>query len=596
MAAKDIEAGRAHVLVAIRDRFSQGLKSMENKMKALGAKTAAIGGAIFGAAAAAGSVMGFAMGKFVGVGSELNDMAAKTGASVEMLSEIGFAAEMTGASLEDVQKAFVAMAKNGRSATDFDLIAREIAAIEDPALRAQRAIEEWGRTGYNLLPLVDDLQTLRAEARRLGVSMTGEQAAAADELGDAWDSLKKSSLGIANALMAKLAPTITAIIEKTVEIVAVVRKWIDENGAAIVPIAKIIAGVGAFGLALVGIGGALAVGATALGGLTAAVSAILSPIGILFGALVAVAAVAWRFRDQIATVAAQVLESMRAWVPGLASIKQVFVDAFGGIYDAILGGRLDLAFAITMAKIRKAVLIGWSYIESFWNKSLLAIGVAWDSLVYGITSAFSKASAMIVDGVVFLYEKFLWLQTSIAGVVGDVSLAASATAAKKELEEYKQILNETRRAQQTLADQKLASSLAGRFDGEAKAEDKRSEEILALDKKIKEMEAAARKAREAAGNTALTDEAAEALSELDYAIETAKRDKERSLLDFGKHGFNLERFATNPNGVAGTFSAFGAIALGGARNSAADKTATNTARLVALTQRLVDRKGLAFRQ
>ena len=65
----------------------------------------------------------------------------------------------------------------------FELIGKRIAGIEDSMVRAGIALELFGRSGTMLLPMLGDLSSLRAEARRLGQTISTEDAEAADTFG-----------------------------------------------------------------------------------------------------------------------------------------------------------------------------------------------------------------------------------------------------------------------------------------------------------------------------------------------------------------------------------------------------------------------------
>src|SRR5690606_36333090 len=75
----------------------------------------------------------------------------------------------------------------------FKLLAERISQIEDPTLKAALAMGIFGRSGTQLLPLFASgargIEMLQAEARRLGLTMSGEDAKAAEEFSDALDRL-----------------------------------------------------------------------------------------------------------------------------------------------------------------------------------------------------------------------------------------------------------------------------------------------------------------------------------------------------------------------------------------------------------------------
>ena len=91
----------------------------------------------------------------------------------------------------------------------------------------------FGKSGANLLPMLADLGALRAEARRLGVVMTGGQAQAADALGDAFDRVKTTLGAVATAVGTALAPVLTDLAGRVTGFLIGVREWIAANQGAI---------------------------------------------------------------------------------------------------------------------------------------------------------------------------------------------------------------------------------------------------------------------------------------------------------------------------------------------------------------------------
>jgi hypothetical protein len=188
MSRSDIRAGSAFVELLLKGegKFASGLRAAGQKLASF-----AKGAAVAGAAVAAAAVGGVAVGlkQFISMGSALDDMSQRTGMSVESLSELKHAAEQSGASLTDIEAAARNMAKKGLDVSKFDQYAASIAAIEDPTKRAEKAMEIWGKSGTKLLPMVNDLQALRQEARDMGLVMSGEAAGSAARLGDMFDKL-----------------------------------------------------------------------------------------------------------------------------------------------------------------------------------------------------------------------------------------------------------------------------------------------------------------------------------------------------------------------------------------------------------------------
>ncbi len=185
MSKSDIKAGRASVELLLKDdRFRKGLAAAKAKLATF-AKGVAMAGAAMATAGAAVAVAG--VRAFMSMGDQLDKMSQRLGTTVADLSQLKHAAEQSGASIEDVERALRFAQKNGIAATEFDKLAADLAAIEDPTLRAREAMRLFGeKSGPKLLPMLGNLQELRAEADRLGLTMSTKAAQGAAMLGDAF--------------------------------------------------------------------------------------------------------------------------------------------------------------------------------------------------------------------------------------------------------------------------------------------------------------------------------------------------------------------------------------------------------------------------
>lgn len=209
----DIEAGKAFVTLYVKNSaLTKGLAAISSAVKGVGSTIMGIGAGIAVAGASAAAALGGAVAVFASMGSELADVAARTGETVGSLAELKFAAEQTGAELSDVELAIKTMQRKGIAGT-FDEIAAKIAAIEDPAKRTQMAIENWGKAGTKLLPMVDGLQDMRAQARGLGLVPTEQAVRDADTIGDLFDQIKSVGKAAMFEIGAAVAPIVIPALE-----------------------------------------------------------------------------------------------------------------------------------------------------------------------------------------------------------------------------------------------------------------------------------------------------------------------------------------------------------------------------------------------
>jgi hypothetical protein len=251
--ARQVEAGKAVVRVeANRSRLASGLAAAQKQLNTFAKGAARLGGiGAIGATAILAPMVGIAK-SFADTGGALDDMSQRTGASVESLSGIGYAAKMSGSSIEDVEKGIRTMQKGivagdpifaqlGINFEDlksqspdeqFKSIADKIANIEDPALKASMAMQVFGKSGADLVPLLssgsDGIDELAKRGESLGAVMSGEQAQSAAILGDSIDMVSEAFGGLVNTIGAQMAPAFTAFLAGVTYAINYIRQWVSE--------------------------------------------------------------------------------------------------------------------------------------------------------------------------------------------------------------------------------------------------------------------------------------------------------------------------------------------------------------------------------
>jgi hypothetical protein len=262
--ARAIEAAKAFVRISADDKpLRSSLSRVPALFRSVSAGIAAVGiGNLFaqGVTKATAAVFSFAES-----GAQVDDMAKRTGASSESLSQLAYAAEQSGASIDDVERgmrklgdvttqaangsksASEALAAVGLSAADLEglnpdqamlAVAEGLSKIEDPAKRSSLAMDLLGKSGTNLLPMMEDgaagIQKLMTEADSLGLTLTGEQAAAAAQLDDSWAKAKSTFIGTAKVIGAVLAPALSFLLETFSAVVPVMMSALKAIGEALI--------------------------------------------------------------------------------------------------------------------------------------------------------------------------------------------------------------------------------------------------------------------------------------------------------------------------------------------------------------------------
>lgn len=180
----------------------------------------------------------------IDAGGALFDLSKKTGVSVKDLSSLEYAAKMSGTTLDSVAggmkklasnmvatsqgaegnaKAFKALGisvtdtgGNLRSTRDVMLsVADRFAGMEDGAEKSALAVQLFGKSGTDLIPMLNEgaagIAELESTAASLGLTLTDDAAAAMESLGDSMDTIGMAGQGIARQFAAELTPAIGAI-------------------------------------------------------------------------------------------------------------------------------------------------------------------------------------------------------------------------------------------------------------------------------------------------------------------------------------------------------------------------------------------------
>jgi hypothetical protein len=344
---------------------------------------------------------------FSGYGDQVAKMAKRTGLStqVDALNDLGLTFEdLDGLSPEE----------------QFKLLADRISQVEDPTRKAAIAMMLFGRTGTNLLPMFADgargIEALQEEARRLGLTMSGEDAKAAEEFTDALDRLwKVVKMGVFH-VGAALAPVLEQVTDTLTGLGTAISAWVQQNRQLIVTVLKVAVGVLAAGAALAILGTLISGLGSLLGGfitvvttvaavlkvLGAVIAFLVSPIGLVIAAVGALAG----YLIYATGAGGKAL----AWLGGrFGVLKDDALTAYQGIADALAAGDIGLAAKVLWLTLKMEFTRGVNFLEKAWLNfrnffikigydawhGLLAIvEVVWHALEVGwieTTAFFSKA-------------------------------------------------------------------------------------------------------------------------------------------------------------------------------------------------------------
>ena len=201
------------------------------------------------ALSAASSVLSFAKSVADELDS-LNDLANRTGVSVEALQAYGAAAKLAGIDSEafakslqkltinigeatgdeKAQKAFRELGiafdelKAKSPAEQFEMVADALAKISDPAERAAAAVKLFGKGGIELGPLFTDgpgaMKAMREEAEKLGYVINKDGIDAIAKMNDSIDKVFMTFKAIVGQVVSKLAPVVEAMANNLLKVVS----------------------------------------------------------------------------------------------------------------------------------------------------------------------------------------------------------------------------------------------------------------------------------------------------------------------------------------------------------------------------------------
>lgn len=267
-----IDAGNAAV-----GKFNERWGAALQTTRMVGVGMTAVGGGIVGGL--------MAMTKQAATyGDEIAKASKKTGMATEDISRLRYAAERSGVGFGGLESALARMARSASEAADgaemyseaydrlgvsvtdangelkggeqlFREVAEGLKNVDNATERAALAQEIFGRSGAQLLPLLNEgeagIKKLGDRAEELGMVLSGKAAQDSERFNDALEDLKDTGTTIAMTLGQTLMPTIAEIAEKVSEAVGRWREWSEAHPTLN---ALVIKGALALGLFMTAVG------------------------------------------------------------------------------------------------------------------------------------------------------------------------------------------------------------------------------------------------------------------------------------------------------------------------------------------------------
>jgi len=289
-----IRAGRAAVEAGLDDSaLVKGLRGIEGKIRAAGTRVQSLGQDMLRVGLIGTTAFAAATKIFADAGSTIFDMSQRTGIAADQLSILDYAAKQVGSSTEALQQSLRSMQRNlvegsketGEALARLGLhfyelerrstveqlgkLADAFSRVRDDEQKTAAAMAIFGRSGAEMLPLLSagqaGLAGFAKDARRLGLVLSPESAARADELGDSFTDLWETTKSLARAIGEALAPAMQSLVKTATEGAASIRDWAVQNKKAVDVAAIASVSLSGIGVTLTALGVAANSGAKILG-------------------------------------------------------------------------------------------------------------------------------------------------------------------------------------------------------------------------------------------------------------------------------------------------------------------------------------------
>jgi hypothetical protein len=219
--------------------FTAGLdkagRELDKRSKKMQQTASNIGKAIGASLLAAATAVGFAVKSAIDRADQLNSVSQKIGVTTESLSRMAYAADQTDVSLEQLQTGLVRLTKFQASAAqgnkeaiatfeafgiavkdnegnlrDTEAVLQDFAKVfrtlPDGPEKTALAVRVLGKSGADLIPLLNEFEKLTDEAERLGLTVSTKTGRQADEFNDAVARLKAGLGAMSTDIASKVLP------------------------------------------------------------------------------------------------------------------------------------------------------------------------------------------------------------------------------------------------------------------------------------------------------------------------------------------------------------------------------------------------------
>lgn len=465
MAKNDVEAGRAHVLLSIRDKLQQGLRVAEKRLRQFGTVMATSGGVM---AAGMGAALAWPIKFAANMEQTKTSFAVFLGDAslaeqkLKEIEQLGAATPFTFDQLKDgaqtllnfgvSAEALLPTLRNlgdvsGGDAELFSRLSLAFGQVMGKGRLMGQEVNQMIEAGFN--PLQEISRTTGRSMKDLSDAMEKGQISSR-MLAMAFATASGPG-GRFHGMMEKQSQTLTGLFSTLMDNAAIVARAV---GDALLPIlktftkigitiSKVITGlvekysgivriIGIVALVVMGVGGAFAaLGATIMaasfvvGLIGSAISAVLSvlgfifsPLGVLVGLLIAVGIAAYQFRDQIIAAFAPFLSFIQPAIDAFFVLWDIFKQTFGGIIGALTSGDLEGAASIAWAGFQALAWTAIDYVSGLVQWLMGYVEMVLPGLTETFQSVFGAIGKAILAGRWDLAGAMLMLKLYLAFTKG----------------------------------------------------------------------------------------------------------------------------------------------------------------------------------
>lgn len=223
-------------------KITKDIEKIRGKFDTLGSAANKLGGVLI-AAFSVRAIIGYT-DKIIDLGDELNKTSQKVGISVEKLSAFEYSARLSGNTTDELRGALSRLSANMQDAainktseaartfkalgvevtdaqgklkdtgTVFEQLSGRFAAAADGPNKTAAAINFMGRSGAELIPLLNNLRETADEAERTGNIISKDFAEASERFNDSVERTSSAFANLARVGIANVLPLLNQYIEK----------------------------------------------------------------------------------------------------------------------------------------------------------------------------------------------------------------------------------------------------------------------------------------------------------------------------------------------------------------------------------------------